>query len=90
MITKVQKWGNSQGVRLSKELLSDAEINVGDAVDVAVRDGVLVVTPVRRVRGGHDLSELVAPPAAASDAHVTGVTPSTDPPPSQERSAVPV
>ena len=59
MITKVQKWGNSQGVRLSKGLLSDVEINVGDAVDVAARDGVLVVTPVRRVRGGHDLRELV-------------------------------
>ena len=59
MITKVQKWGNSQGVRLSKELLSDVEIHVGDAVDVAVRNGALVVTPVRRVRGGHDLRELV-------------------------------
>ena len=59
MITKVQKWGNSQGVRLSKGLLADVEINVGDAVDVAARDGVLVVTPVRRVRGGHDLRELV-------------------------------
>jgi antitoxin MazE len=59
MITKVQRWGNSQGVRLSKELLSDVEINVGDAVDVAARDGALVVTPVRRVRGGHDLRELV-------------------------------
>ena len=60
MITKVQKWGNSQGVRLSKELLSDAEIDVGDAVDVAVRDGALVVTPVRRIRGGHDLEQLVS------------------------------
>ena len=59
MITKVQKWGNSQAIRLSKALLSDVEINVGDAVDVAVRDGALVVTPVRRVRGGHDLRELV-------------------------------
>lgn len=59
MITKVQKWGNSQGIRLSKELLSDVEVNVGDAVDVAVRDGALVVTPLRRVRGGHDLRELV-------------------------------
>jgi antitoxin MazE len=59
MITKVQKWGNSQGVRLSKALLSDAEINVGDAVNVAVRDGAIVVTPARRVRGGHDLRELV-------------------------------
>jgi antitoxin MazE len=59
MITRVQKWGNSQGLRLNKELLSEVEINVGDAVEVAVRDGALVVTPVHRVRGGHDLRELV-------------------------------
>jgi antitoxin MazE len=60
MIAKVQKWGNSQGLRLSKDLLSEAEIEVGDAVDVVVRQGALVVTPVRRVRGGHDLRELVS------------------------------
>jgi antitoxin MazE len=60
MVTRVQKWGNSQGLRLSKELLSEAHIGVGDVVDVAVRDGALVVTPVRRVRGGQDLEELVA------------------------------
>lgn len=59
MNTKIQKWGNSQGLRLSKELLSQANIKVGDAVEVAVRDGVLVVTPVHRVRGGQDLKELV-------------------------------
>lgn len=59
MITRVQKWGNSQGLRLSKTLLSDVEIDVGDAVDVAVHKGTLIVTPVRRVRGGHDLRELV-------------------------------
>jgi len=59
VITKIQKWGNSQGVRLSKELLSNAEIGIGDTVDIAARDGVLVVTPVRRVRGGRDLRELV-------------------------------
>ncbi len=59
MITKVQKWGNSQGLRLSKELLSDARIDVGDQVDVTVRDGLLVITPARRVRGGLDLELLV-------------------------------
>ena len=59
MITRVQKWGNSQGVRLSKDLLADADITVGDEVDVAAREGRLVVTPLRRVRGGHDLRELV-------------------------------
>jgi antitoxin MazE len=60
MITKVQKWGNSQGLRLSKELLADVDIGVGDAVDVAVRDGALVVTPARRVRGALSLEELVS------------------------------
>ena len=59
MITKIQKWGNSQGLRLSKTLLSDADIDVGDAVDVAVHNGALVVMPGRRVRGGHDLRALV-------------------------------
>lgn len=60
MITKVQKWGNSQGLRLSKELLADVHVEVGDPVDVTVREGSLVVTPARRVRGGHSLEELVA------------------------------
>lgn len=59
MITKVQKWGNSQGLRLSKSLLSEVDIEVGDSVEVAVHDGALVITPVRRIRGGHDLRALV-------------------------------
>jgi antitoxin MazE len=59
MITTVQKWGNSQGLRLSKTLLADVAIAVGDAVEVAVHQGALIVTPVRRVRGGHDLGALV-------------------------------
>ena len=59
MITRVQKWGNSQGVRLGKKLLCDVEISVGDEVDIAVRDGALVVTPVNRIRGGVDLEQLV-------------------------------
>ena len=59
MITKVQKWGNSQGLRLSRQLLSDVQIDVGDTVEVSVRDGALVVTPVRRVRGAVELAQLV-------------------------------
>ena len=60
MVTRVQKWGNSQGLRLSKELLSAADIDVGDAVDVTVREGSIVVTPVRRVRGALELDDLLA------------------------------
>jgi len=59
MIARIQKWGNSQGLRLSKELLANADIDIGDEVEIAARDGVLVVTPLRRIRGGADLRELV-------------------------------
>ena len=60
MLTKVQKWGNSQGLRLAKRVLEDAKISVGDPVDVTVRKGAIVVAPVRKVRGKYSLRELVA------------------------------
>jgi antitoxin MazE len=60
MITRIQRWGNSQGLRLSKELLTDAGLQVGEEVNVIIREGEIVVTPLRRVRGGHDLRELVS------------------------------
>jgi antitoxin MazE len=59
MITRIQKWGNSQGLRLPKGLLANAGLDVGDDVDVSEQNGALVITPVRRVRGGHALRDLV-------------------------------
>jgi len=60
MVTKIQKWGNSQGLRLAKQVLEDARISVGDRVDVAARDGTIVIAPLRRVRGKQSLRELVS------------------------------
>lgn len=59
MVTKIQKWGNSQGLRLARQVLDDACISVGDDVNVSARDGVIVIAPVRRIRGGQSLQELV-------------------------------
>lgn len=60
MVTKVQSWGNSQGLRLSKQILEDVHVSVGDDVDVAVQDGVIVITPVKKTRGKVSLQNLVA------------------------------
>ena len=60
MHAKVQKWGNSQGLRIPKNLLSDAQLNVGDEVDVSVKEGIMIVAPAKRVRGRHRLKDLVA------------------------------
>jgi antitoxin MazE len=60
MPTKIQRWGNSQGVRLPKDVLVDARLDVGDAVEVRAVDGSIVLTPLRRVRGRVSLEALVA------------------------------
>jgi antitoxin MazE len=60
VVTKVQKWGNSQGLRFSKDLLAEAQIDVGDEVQVSVRGGRIIVEPVNKVRGRYRLRDLVA------------------------------
>jgi antitoxin MazE len=60
MLAKIQKWGNSQGLRLAKNLLTDVQLGVGDEVDISVKDGILIVAPANRIRGRHKLKDLVA------------------------------
>jgi antitoxin MazE len=60
MLAKIQKWGNSQGLRLTKNLLADAQLGVGDEVDISVKDGVMIVTPAKKIRGKLSLKDLVA------------------------------
>ena len=60
MVTKVQSWGNSQGLRLNRQVLEEAHISVGDEVDLVVQDGLIVISPARRVRGRYNLRDLVA------------------------------
>jgi len=60
MLIRIQKWGNSQGLRLAKNLLADAHLGVGDEVDIAVKDGLIIVTPAKRKRGRRRLEDLVA------------------------------
>jgi antitoxin MazE len=58
MVTKVQKWGNSQGLRLSKQVLEMAQIAVGDDVEIVVNKLEITVRKARAKK--FDLAELVA------------------------------
>lgn len=60
MLAKIQKWGNSQGLRLAKNLLADAQLNIGDEVDIKVKDGIMLVIPAKKIRGRHNLKDLVS------------------------------
>lgn len=59
MHTRIQKWGNSQGLRLTKDLLESVHIEVGDEVDVRAKDGFLIIAPARKIRGRYKIEDLV-------------------------------
>jgi antitoxin MazE len=52
MKTRIIKIGNSQGIRIPKALLDQAEL--GEEVELAVQPGELVIRPARRPRHGWD------------------------------------
>ncbi|QGU00467.1 hypothetical protein SYNTR_1873 [Candidatus Syntrophocurvum alkaliphilum] len=48
MYTTIQKWGNSQAVRIPKAILEMLEIGENDKVEMKVHDGNLVIIPVKK------------------------------------------
>jgi len=57
MQTKVQKWGNSLGLRIPKSFAEQAGVEAGSEVDLAVEDGELIVRPRRQPR--YELKDLL-------------------------------
>jgi antitoxin MazE len=48
MLTKVQKWGNSLGVRIPRSFAEEAQVGAGSTVTISVEGGGLMVRPVSR------------------------------------------
>ncbi len=44
MLMSIKKWGNSQGLRFSKELLEQLKIQVNDEVNVEVVEEKIIIT----------------------------------------------
>ncbi len=45
MQTKIQKWGNSLGLRIPKAFAEQVGVEAGSDVDLSVEDGELIVRP---------------------------------------------
>ncbi len=43
MQAQVKEWGNSQGIRLSKDVLKSAGIELNETLDVTVSNGVITL-----------------------------------------------
>ena len=54
-VLRVQKWGNSQGIRLPKKILKDLGIDINDKIEISLNDGEIIL---RKVKKYIDLDDL--------------------------------
>jgi antitoxin MazE len=68
MLTKIQKWGNSQGVRISKDILKKVLLKENDFVEIIPQDGYILIKSnkqkhiplkerIKNYNGNYDVSE---------------------------------
>ena len=50
MTTSIQKWGNSQGIRIPKILLDTVKWNEDEEISIIVEDGKLILEKVKEKR----------------------------------------
>ena len=48
MLSMVSKWGNSQGIRISKKLLQSVGMKLYDTVEVKSQNNILIIKPVAK------------------------------------------
>lgn len=61
MTTQVARWGNSLGLRLPKSVAEAARIEEGDAVEIVVDKGAILIRPARPTYALRDLVAKVTP-----------------------------
>jgi len=50
MVTRVQKWGSSQGLRLPKQILESADLYIGDQSGVNSQKGLIYEANFHAIR----------------------------------------
>ena len=63
MRVTISKWGNSQGIRIPKELMLQAHFSIGTMAEAEFCDGTIVITPIKRAINYniHDLVKGITP-----------------------------
>ena len=46
--TNVRRWGNSQGIRLSKEIMSQMNLQENDTIEINIYDGKMTIEKINK------------------------------------------
>ena len=54
-VLRVQKWGNSQGIRLPKKILKDLGININDKIEISLNGEEIILKKIKNYTNLDDL-----------------------------------
>lgn len=60
MTAKISKWGNSQGLRMPKNIMESLQLHVGDDVNITILDGKVILEPIKKDILNYDLNNLIS------------------------------
>ena len=60
MTAKISKWGNSQGLRVPKDVMEQLHLNIGDDVELKIENNKVIIEPVKKEKHKCNLDELIA------------------------------
>lgn len=60
MTATISKWGNSQGLRLPKDIVNSLHLTIGDMVNIFVENDKVIIEPIKKEKIIYDINELVA------------------------------
>jgi len=60
MTAKISKWGNSQGLRVPKDVMENLHLNIGDDLNITIEDNKVILEPIKKDIPKYDLDSLLA------------------------------
>ena len=54
-VLRVQKWGNSQGIRLPKKILKDLGIDINDKIEIILNGEEIILKKIKKYTNLDDL-----------------------------------
>lgn len=60
MTAKISRWGNSQGLRVPKDIMEVLHLHIGDDVDISIEEGKVIIKPIKKEIPQYNLDELIS------------------------------
>jgi antitoxin MazE len=59
MTAVISSWGNSQGLRVPKDIMKELHLSVGDKMNIVIENEKIILEPIKSERVKYNINDLV-------------------------------